>query len=84
MWLCRIGTEHEKFGFQLSTLNPITYEQIAQLLDGIAERFHWERVLEDNKIIGLKLVSIKTYIFRILLLCKHSSLCTIRDSRCFV
>ncbi|CAK9878042.1 unnamed protein product [Sphagnum jensenii] len=50
----RIGTEHEKFGFQLDTLNPITYEQIAELLDGIAERFHWERVLEDNKIIGLK------------------------------
>ncbi|CAK9276172.1 unnamed protein product [Sphagnum jensenii] len=50
----RIGTEHEKFGFQLDTLKPITYEQIAQLLDGMAERFDWERVLEDNKIIGLK------------------------------
>jgi glutamate--cysteine ligase len=38
----------------------MTYEQIAELLDGIAERFNWERVLEDNKIIGLKFVSIKT------------------------
>ncbi len=60
--LCRIGTEHEKFGFQLDTLKPITYEQIAQLLDGMAERFDWERVLEDNKIIGLKFVRVKTYI----------------------
>jgi hypothetical protein len=28
----------------------------------MAERFDWERVLEENKIIGLKFVRVKTYI----------------------
>lgn len=51
-WL--IGTEHEKFGFDVTTLAPAKYEQIAQLLHGIAERFHWEKVMEGPNIIGLK------------------------------
>ncbi|XP_002965328.2 glutamate--cysteine ligase, chloroplastic [Selaginella moellendorffii] len=50
----RIGTEHEKFGFRMSSLEPIDYEQIAQLLEGLAERFNWQRVMEGDKIIGLK------------------------------
>ncbi|KAH7299561.1 hypothetical protein KP509_24G018300 [Ceratopteris richardii] len=50
----RIGTEHEKFGFDLRTLKPISYEQIAELLEGISERFDWERVTEEGHIIGLK------------------------------
>eukprot|EP00271_Cylindrocystis_brebissonii_P007545 TRINITY_DN21110_c0_g1_i1.p1 TRINITY_DN21110_c0_g1~~TRINITY_DN21110_c0_g1_i1.p1 ORF type:complete len:524 (+),score=72.10 TRINITY_DN21110_c0_g1_i1:223-1794(+) len=50
----RIGTEHEKFGFNLDTLEPISYEQIQALLEAIAERFSWERVCEGDKIIGLK------------------------------
>ncbi|XP_010540840.1 PREDICTED: glutamate--cysteine ligase, chloroplastic isoform X2 [Tarenaya hassleriana] len=50
----RIGTEHEKFGFEVNTLRPMKYEQIAELLNGIAERFDWEKVLENDKIIGLK------------------------------
>ncbi|KAG0612156.1 hypothetical protein M758_6G006600 [Ceratodon purpureus] len=49
----RIGTEHEKFGFQLDTLQPMSYEQIRLLLEGLAERFHWERVMEGDNIIGL-------------------------------
>lgn len=32
------------------------YEQIAELLNGIAERFDWEKVMEGDKIIGLKQV----------------------------
>lgn len=36
---CRIGTEHEKFGFELKTLKPMTYVQIADLLNAISERF---------------------------------------------
>ena len=40
------------------------YEQIAELLNSIAERFEWEKVLEGDKIIGLKQV-------------KHSHLCYI-------
>ncbi|XP_020539645.1 glutamate--cysteine ligase, chloroplastic [Jatropha curcas] len=50
----RIGTEHEKFGFELGTLRPMKYEQIAELLNGIAERFDWEKVMEGDYIIGLK------------------------------
>lgn len=54
--MSRIGTEHEKFGFEFGTLRPMKYEQIADLLNGIAERFDWEKVMEDDKIIGLKQV----------------------------
>lgn len=54
---CRIGTEHEKFGFEFGTLHPIKYEQIAELLNGIAERFDWEKVMEGDNIIGLKQVN---------------------------
>ncbi|KAK6935389.1 Glutamate--cysteine ligase, GCS2 [Dillenia turbinata] len=50
----RIGTEHEKFGFELGTLRPMNYEQIADLLYGISERFDWEKIMEGDKIIGLK------------------------------
>lgn len=52
----RIGTEHEKFGFEIDTLQPMKYEQIADLLNGIAERFDWEKVMEGDYIIGLKQV----------------------------
>ncbi|CAO2180320.1 unnamed protein product [Urochloa humidicola] len=50
----RIGTEHEKFGFEVQTLRPINYDQISQLFNGVADRFGWERVMEGNNIIGLK------------------------------
>ncbi|PKI53989.1 hypothetical protein CRG98_025600, partial [Punica granatum] len=50
----RIGTEHEKFGFEIETLRPMKYDQIAELLNGIAERFDWEKVMEGDSIIGLK------------------------------
>ncbi|CAN7119088.1 glutamate--cysteine ligase, chloroplastic-like isoform X1 [Brassica rapa] len=52
MW--RIGTEHEKIGFDVKTLRPITYEQITALLNGISERFDWDKVMETGTIIGLK------------------------------
>ncbi|KAK9927207.1 hypothetical protein M0R45_024403 [Rubus argutus] len=50
----RIGMEHERFGFELETLRPIQYEHIDELLNGIAERFKWDKVMEGNNIIGLK------------------------------
>ncbi|CAN6818856.1 unnamed protein product [Brassica oleracea] len=50
----RIGTEHEKFGFEVNTLRPMKYDQIAELLNSITERFEWEKVMEGDKIIGLK------------------------------
>lgn len=52
----RIGTEHEKFGFEVGTLRPINYDQIAELLNGLAERFGWDQVMEGDYIIGLKQV----------------------------
>ncbi|RCV23971.1 hypothetical protein SETIT_5G047900v2 [Setaria italica] len=52
----RIGTEHEKFGFQVQTLRPINYDQITQLFNGIADRFGWDRAMEGNNVIGLKQV----------------------------
>jgi glutamate--cysteine ligase len=55
--MCRIGTEHEKFGFQLNNLQPMSYEQIRQLLEGLAERFEWQKVMEGDNIIGLTFVS---------------------------
>ena len=55
--LCRIGTEHEKFGFQISTLRPMTYEEISALLNGIAERFEWDKVMEGDNVIGLTQVN---------------------------
>ena len=51
----RIGTEHEKFGFQLDDLRPPTWEGprgIGALLEGMT-RFGWERVLENGKLIAL-------------------------------
>ncbi|KAI8012219.1 hypothetical protein LOK49_LG06G00694 [Camellia lanceoleosa] len=32
----RIGTEHEKFGSEFGTLQPMKYGQIAELLNGMA------------------------------------------------
>lgn len=50
----RIGTEHEKFGFEVGNLRPIKYEQIAELLNGLAERFDWDKIMENDYVIGLK------------------------------
>lgn len=50
----RIGTEHEKFGFETGTLQPMKYEQIAEMLNSISERFDWDKIMEGDYIIGLK------------------------------
>ena len=52
----RAGTEHEKFGFLRASLKPIPYEGAAgvrTMLEGLADRFGWERVLENGKPIAL-------------------------------
>lgn len=52
----RIGTEHEKFGFRSDDLRPPTHEGprgIAALLNGIAERFGWERALDGENVVAL-------------------------------
>ena len=51
----RIGTEHEKFGFRLDDLRPLTWEGpqgIGALLEGLT-RFGWERVIENGKLVAL-------------------------------
>ena len=51
----RIGTEHEKFVYDLKTHKPLAYDAkpgIRQLLEGM-QQFGWEPVLEGPNIIGL-------------------------------
>ena len=53
----RIGTEHEKFAFYKDTLEPVPYEGergIGALLDGLADSYGWQRVMEGGNIIALK------------------------------
>ena len=53
----RIGTEHEKFGFCTESLKPLPYagpSGIRAVLEGLAGRFDWEVVNEDDLPIALK------------------------------
>jgi len=53
----RIGTEHEKFVYCHEDLKPLPYHgkaSIRTLLDGLADRFGWERVHENDLPIALK------------------------------
>ncbi|TRW97400.1 glutamate--cysteine ligase [Paracoccus sp. M683] len=53
----RIGTEHEKFGYDKAGKLPLPYEgdcSIKAMLTGLGERFGWDPVLEQGKIIGLQ------------------------------
>lgn len=52
----RIGTEHEKFGFDTKTLQPLPYAgetSIEALLQGLRTRFGWEPIFEQEHLIGL-------------------------------
>ena len=51
----RIGTEHEKLGYNLADRRRLTYQQIARLLHGIGDRFGWNPLMEGDNIIGLEL-----------------------------
>ena len=51
-----IGTEHEKFAFTREDLRPIPYEGergVKALLTALAERFDWDPILENGKVIAL-------------------------------
>ncbi len=53
----RIGTEHEKFAYDLAGHRPLAYEGkpgIRALLEGL-QRFGWEPVFEGGKIIALRM-----------------------------
>lgn len=52
----RIGTEHEKFGFNFSDLSPIPYEGengVKAVLEGMERLLGWERISDNGLIIGL-------------------------------
>ena len=52
----RIGTEHEKFGYDKAHKLPLPYDgdiSIKAMLTGLQERFGWEPVYEQDNIIGL-------------------------------
>lgn len=52
----RIGTEHEKFGFNLKNFSPIPYEGpngVQAVLEGMERLLGWERIEDSGKIIGL-------------------------------
>ena len=51
----RLGTEHEKFGFNLETLDPLPYEGpsgIKAMLEGL-QRFGWKPEFEGDNVIAL-------------------------------
>ena len=53
----RIGTEHEKFGYDKAKLLPLPYEgacSVHAMLTGLQERFSWTPVMEQDKLIGLE------------------------------
>jgi glutamate--cysteine ligase len=50
----RIGTEHEKLGYNLADTRRLTYDQIAELLRRIGTRFNWDPIMEGEHIIGLR------------------------------
>ncbi|EEB84934.1 glutamate--cysteine ligase [Roseobacter sp. GAI101] len=52
----RIGTEHEKFGYNKETLLPLPYEgecSILAMLEGLRDGHGWDPVEEGGKLIGL-------------------------------
>jgi glutamate--cysteine ligase len=54
----RIGTEHEKFGYDKASLKPLPYEgptSIKAMLEGLRDSFGWNPIHEDGNIIGLEL-----------------------------
>ncbi len=52
----RIGCEHEKFAYRLSTLKPVSYDEpngLRDFLVGMQDNFGWKAVTEGYNIIGL-------------------------------
>ena len=52
----RIGTEHEKFGYNAETLLPLPYDgacSIKAMLEGLRDGFGWSAVEESGHLIGL-------------------------------
>lgn len=56
----RIGTEHEKFGYNRKTLQPLPYDDdngpcsVKGMLTGLRDQFGWQDVREGDTLIGLQ------------------------------
>jgi len=53
----KIGTEHEKFVFHENSFNRVGYfgkSGISELLNKLAEKNNWEKILENNNTIALR------------------------------
>ena len=53
----KIGTEHEKFVFYNDNLQRVRYlgtSGISELLNEVAGKYNWEKILENKNTIGLK------------------------------
>jgi len=53
----RIGTEHEKFGFDKAGFKPLPYDgacSIKAMLEGLRDGFGWDPVEEAGQLIGLQ------------------------------
>lgn len=50
----RIGTEHEKLGFNLADKRRMDYSQISQVFEKLEERFGWQPMKESGLTIGVK------------------------------
>jgi glutamate--cysteine ligase len=52
----KVGTEHEKFGFDTKTLKPLGYHQaggIKDILNGLKDKYGWQGEYEGENIIAL-------------------------------
>ena len=50
----RVGTEHEKFGFNSNNLHPISFEDINKIFVLLSKKYKWEKILENKLVISLK------------------------------
>lgn len=48
----RIGTEHEKFGFDAETKRRMDYDVVNHILTGLVDRHGWKPIMEKENIIG--------------------------------
>lgn len=51
----RIGTEHEKLGFNLADRRRMDYGEVRQVLDKLGSRFGWRPIKEGDLTIGVEL-----------------------------
>jgi len=51
----RIGTEHEKFGYDAATERRMDYGVVEHVLSSLVERYGWKPIMEGENIIGCTL-----------------------------